>query len=362
MEILSTSLGMMIRGMPPTLKMIWGVFALLAMAAVLIAVRHERRRFVARNKAGAWLFVRLASVPIALAGAATVLIPAHAIGGPEALAYFYVLAITAGPLVYFGLHALAGRLVGLARKDALSIALSGIVMILAPVLLSNLLQPWAFVLARAVDGNAASFGSGFSPGPERPPVHQVLDQRRFVLPEIGEVWTERWQAPAGVHIERVELEVNGQYVAVDGASSNYLCKVGEEVHVFWHGAVAAAHWRVHWRGLDQQLVHSKWTMTPPATAAIDFAPEWLADGLVLPVNVPSSMLTYRWLRQDGREDSGSALDDRNGSGETAPCVIALRRPVTAEQVQIVGMSIRLWRFDTQQMLYSTYLRPAGDPF
>jgi hypothetical protein len=33
--------------------------------------------------------------------------------------------------------------------------------------------------------------------------------------------------------------------------------------------------------------------------------------------------------------------------------------VTAEQPQISGMGVRLWRFDTQQMLYAMLRRPAG---
>ena len=296
MEALSAGLNAIFGSMPPTILAIWSVFALLMVIAVLVAVLYERRRYAAQNKAGAWLFVRLATLPIAAAGAAAVVIPARAIGGPEALAAFYLLAFTAGPLVYFGLHWLAGIVAGLARKDALAIGLSGLLMVLVPVLLANRVQPWVFDLARAMDGTGAAPGSNFSPGVKRPPLHQVVEQQRFTLPEIGEVWTERWQAPAGVRVERVELDVRGQYVEVDSASSNYLCRSGEDVHVFWHGAVAPAHWRVHWRDADGQRAYSDWTMTPPAAAAVAFTPEWLPDGFALPVRVPSSMVTYTWMR------------------------------------------------------------------
>ena len=71
----------------------------------------------------------------------------------------------------------------------------------------------------------------------------------------------------GVRIERIELNVRGQYVEVDNASSNYLCMNGEDVHVFWHGAVAPANWRVHWREASGQRAYSDWTMTPPAATA-----------------------------------------------------------------------------------------------
>jgi len=63
---------------------IWGVLALLALVAIGFVLRAERRRFAARSMAGAWLRVRLASVPITFLAAAAVWLPARAIGGPEA--------------------------------------------------------------------------------------------------------------------------------------------------------------------------------------------------------------------------------------------------------------------------------------
>ncbi|MBK8134169.1 MAG: hypothetical protein IPN63_07190 [Gammaproteobacteria bacterium] len=359
METLSASLDAMVGSMPPTIRTIWSVFALLMVIAVLIAVLYERRRYAARNKAGAWLFVRLATLPITAAGAAAVVVPARAVGGLEALAAFYLLAVTAGPLVYFGLHWFAGFLAGLARKDALAIGLTGLLMVLMPVLLASQAQRWVFELARAIDGTGTAIGSNLAPGKKRAPLHQVVEQQRFTLPEIGEVWTERGHAPAGVRVERVELEVRGQYVEVSSASSNYLCKSGEDVHVFWHGAVAPAHWRVHWRDANDQRAYSDWTMTPPAAAAVAFTPEWLPDGFALPVRVPSSMITYAWMRENGREDSRGALDQRPGVSTSSVCVQTLRRPVTAEQPQISGMGVRLWRFDTQQMLYALFRRPVA---
>ena len=34
-------------------------------------------------------------------------------------------------------------------------------------------------------------------------------RQRFDLLGVGEIWTEHWQAPAGVEIERIELELKG---------------------------------------------------------------------------------------------------------------------------------------------------------
>jgi hypothetical protein len=345
--------------MPPTVIAIWSVFALLTVIAVLVAALYERRRYAAQKKAGAWLFVRVATLPIAAAVAAVVVISARAVGGPEALAAFYLLAFTAGPLLYFGLHWLAGFVAGLARKDALAIGLSGLFMVLVPMLLASRAQQWVFVLARAVDGTGAAPGANFLPGVERPPRHEVVEQQRFTLPDVGEVWTERWQAPAGVRVERIELDVRGHYSEVDSAGSNYVCMSGEDVYVFWHGAVAPAHWRLHWRDVDGQRAYSEWTMTPPAAAAVAFMPEWLPDGVSLPVRVPGSMVSYSWILESGHEDARGALDERAGASTRSACVQSLRRPVTDAQPQISGIAVRLWRFDTQEMLYAMFRRPVA---
>ncbi len=349
----------MVASMPPTVRTIWSVFALLMVIGVLIAIIYERRQYAARNKAGAWLFVRLATLPIAAASAAAVVVPARAIGGPEALAAFYLLGFTVGPLVFFGLHWFVGLVAGFSRKDALAIGSTGLLMLLVPVGLASQAQLWVFELARAIDGTDNAPGSNFVPGKTMPAVHQLAEQQRFTLPEIGEVWTERWQAPVGVRVERVELNARGQYIEVSGESSNYLCKHGEDVHVFWHGAVAPAHWRVHWRDANDQRGYSDWTMTPPAVAAIAFTPEWLPDGFALPVPVPSSMVNYTWMRDNGREDSSRALDQQPGASTSSTCVQTLRRPVTLEKPQINGVGVRMWRIDTQQMLYFLFRRPVS---
>jgi hypothetical protein len=351
MEALNASLNAMFGNMPPTVRTVWSVFALLMVVAVLVAALYERRRYAAHNKAGAWLFVRISTLPIAAASAAAVWFPARAVGGPEALAAFYLLAFTAGPLVYFGLHWFAGRVAGLARREALGIGLSGLFMLLVPVALANQVNSWVFDLARVIDGTAP--GSNSAAGEKRPPLHQVVEQQRFTLPGIGEVWTERWQAPAGVRVERVEREVRGQYVEM---SSNYLCRNGEDVHVFWHGAVAPAHWRVHWRDANDRRAYSDCVMTPPAAAAIAFTPEWLPDGFALPVPVPGDMIFYTWMRENGREDSRRALEQGPVASTSSACVQTLRRPVSIDQPQITGMGLRLWRVDTQQMLHAVFRR------
>ena len=41
---------------------------------------------------------------------------------------------------------------------------------------------------------------------------EVVDQQRFDIPRFGEAWTERWQVPEGLVVDRVEREVDGAFV------------------------------------------------------------------------------------------------------------------------------------------------------
>jgi hypothetical protein len=207
---------------------IWSVLALAALLLVGLALRAERRRFAARGKAGAWLGVRLASLPIGLAAAAAVWLPARAVGGPEALAAFYLLMFSLGPLVYFGLHWLAGRMAApaLSAGESAAIGGSGLLLVILPALLASMASPWVHQLGLGAQQAQRSLAA------ETPLAHRILDRRRFILPDIGEVLTEHWQAPPGVKVERIEWELGGQYLQTGDSTGSILCRDGEDFHVF----------------------------------------------------------------------------------------------------------------------------------
>ncbi len=73
----------------------WVALAVVALMAIVFVLYAERRGFALRGKSGAWLGLRLASLPIVAVTAAAVVFPARAVGGPEALAAFYLLLVTA---------------------------------------------------------------------------------------------------------------------------------------------------------------------------------------------------------------------------------------------------------------------------
>jgi hypothetical protein len=238
---------------------IWSVLALAALLLVGLALRAERRRFAARGKAGAWLWVRLASLPIGLAAAAAVWLPARAVGGPEALAAFYLLMFSLGPLVYFGLHWLAGRMAtpALSGGESAAIGGSGLLLVIFPALLASMAAPWVHQLGLGAQQAQRSLAA------ETPLAHRILDRRRFLLPDIGEVLTEHWQAPPGVKVERIEWELGGQYLQTGDSTGSILCRDGEDFHVFRLAAAPAPRWRMYWRDMAGSTHRSDWTSAPP---------------------------------------------------------------------------------------------------
>lgn len=91
---------------------------------------------------------RIASLPVALLTAGAVFLLARAVSGPEALAAFYLSMFTLGPLVYFGLLWLAGRMTtpALGAGESASIGGSGLLMVLLPALLASMASPWVYQL------------------------------------------------------------------------------------------------------------------------------------------------------------------------------------------------------------------------
>lgn len=128
------------------------LFALASLLALAWLVRWERRHFVALNKGGAWLWVRLSTIPIALLTAAMVIVPARSVSGMEALGVFYVLLLTAAPAFWFIAHWLVGKCVrpALSFRESALIAGSPLLLCLLLSQLAHVLQPIAWLMLRAL--------------------------------------------------------------------------------------------------------------------------------------------------------------------------------------------------------------------
>lgn len=126
----------------PAGLLVWSVVLTLLLAGILAVLALERRMFAARGKTGAWWFVRLSSLPILALVVMVVLLPARSVSGMEALGVFYIVLFTLAPLLWFGLHVLAGRLASpsLSRGESTWIACSGLAVLLVPPVLIGVLN------------------------------------------------------------------------------------------------------------------------------------------------------------------------------------------------------------------------------
>lgn len=113
---------------------------------------YERPHYAARGKASAWLGVRLSTIPIALATAALVIVPARSISGMEALAVAYFMLLIVGPIFWFGAHWLVGKLThpSMTLGESAPIAVSPLACGIGAALLGHWLQGPAFLLLDAL--------------------------------------------------------------------------------------------------------------------------------------------------------------------------------------------------------------------
>jgi hypothetical protein len=187
----------------------------------------------------------------------------------------------------------------------------------------------------------------------RPFAHTVLERRRFLLPGDEEVWTERWRAPAGVQLERIEMRLGGQYLPMEPGT--YYCRQGQDVAVMWPSGGGVPHWRVYWRDAQGRLAKAEWQTDQPAGDPQGFAIDWRSDGFALPAPVSSGLLAL-----DQRAPDGSIHhDDANRPASAGHANDCLERWTLADgELPIVAIALRIWRFDKQQTLRPSFERPG----
>lgn len=122
------------------------LFAILSLLGFGWLLNWERRQFMARELGTAWLTVRLSTIPIALATAALVIIPARGTSGMEGLAVLYGLLLTAAPIFWFGAHWVVGRLASppMLFSDSARIAGLPLLYLLAIAVIAHPLQSLAW--------------------------------------------------------------------------------------------------------------------------------------------------------------------------------------------------------------------------
>ena len=128
------------------------LFAALALVAFGFFIRFERAQFHRKGKGGAWLAVRLATIPIAMVTAAALMVPTRSISGMEALGVFYILLFTAAPILWFVLHWIVGKMVKprLTFGESALIAITPIMFAIGTAIVAQQLQGIAWVILRSM--------------------------------------------------------------------------------------------------------------------------------------------------------------------------------------------------------------------
>jgi len=336
---------------------IWAVVALIGLALLVFGLRMERRTYAAKGKAGQWLWVRIATIPIFALTAAAVFYSASAVGGPEALAVFFALALTAGPLLYFGLHIAMGWLVrpSLTRGESSTIAATGLAALIFGALFVQAGQSTVFSLALQIrDAQRARVDV-------KPLPHQIVNPQRFSIPEAGEVWTEHWKAPPGIRVTRLENQVPSGWARMDEGTPWVLCRDGQDFHVFWPAGDGVPRWRMYWQDAAGVESRSEWATVPAATPAVPFALQWRPDGFVLPVRLPRHALLLGRVDANGKEGFDNLDRLQPGENFTDNCLPLEYRRVNADnEPPISALGMRFWARAAQQMVLSVFHRPAED--
>lgn len=318
----------------------WGIVLLAVLAAVSLLLRWERRHFQRRGKAGSWSSLRLVALFLLLpATLGAVLLPAQAVGGPEALAFFYGTLFTLAPLLWFGGHVLCGRWLRppLSSGESLFLAASGlgIAALLAFVL--------ALVEGPIFEASRGLWPPGIATVDQRPLAHRATPLRLFELPGAGKVFSQSLLAPAGLRLERIERQAGEGWYDMAGLSYPYLCRDGDNLHLLWSAREEAPRLRLSWRE-NGRRVHALWQPASGPVMAEPFAVGFRDDGLDLPVAVPRSRASLGFLNRQG--ELRFDLLNRLQAGETltSDCLLPDYRRIDWQRegpVQVLALMFHL---------------------
>lgn len=337
---------------------LWGVVGLIALAIIVFAVRAEARHFRRCGRGSAWLKLRLATLPILAIAIAAVIatISASGVGGMEGLAVGYLALFTVGPLVYFGVHWLLGRAVGLRSGQASWIAFSGLVMVGIIPAMAGVALPPLHSAVRALHG-ADPAATDTTPMAASP--YTVAAAHRLTLPDGEEVRAVDYRAPDGVTLVRVDMQTS-DYLAKDllNTETTTLCRHGQDLHLLWPADRPLPVLHVFWKDAAGRRLRSDWTPQVPAGAAEPFVVSWEGAMLRLPVPVSRSALSLAWARP-GSSPLVVPLLEISAGNDCAPQKIVL--PERAELGRPSGLRLRTDHTLPKGPTWADFKSPAVAP-
>lgn len=267
---------------PTVLHTLYGIEALIALLLFGLMLFFERREFKRRGKGRAWGWLRLLLLPITLLCVAAVVLPARALGGPEALGLFYIGLFTFGPLLWFALHWLAGRRLTpqLTRGEALFLGFTPLAFLWAMVMAGHMMQ--SVIWEVAISMKQSEYKNALlSPSP-----YSHSSARRYETAD-GNFTSISWQTNSPVKVERIDL-VREKYTSEDvGHGRSAICQEPGGIRWLRADEDSSARLRVYWRDNEQRL-HAVELLPPAMSSAATFAVQWPADpnGFTLPESFP----------------------------------------------------------------------------
>jgi len=296
-----------LRFMPADEQSGWARGAAAVLALVALVLWLEFRYFRRRQQAGAWLALRLVSMLAAPLALAAVVLPARAVSGMEGLAVFYGSLLTLAPLIWFGAHLGAGRLLGLGRGRSLALSLSGL-------LLFGLPGAALFQASGPLEA-AARHQEDNPPGPGEPLAHTVGPVQRFQMPGVGLVFAQSLIAPPGLRLERLDLRAGELWHDSAGVSQSRFCRQGADVHLLWSSNEPAPWLRLHWVDADGQRHAAPHRPQPQDGPATDFTVAFRDDGFDVAAPVARYRANFALARNAGGGWSHMALLNAEQPGE-----------------------------------------------
>lgn len=296
-----------LRFMPADEQSGWARAAFAVLAFVALVLWLEFRYFRRRQQAGAWLALRLVSLLAAPLALFAVLGPTLAVSGMEGLAVFYATLFTLAPLIWFGAHIGAGRLLGLGRSEGLALALTGLLVVGLP-------GAAVFQASGPLEA-AARHREDNPPGPAEPLAHAVGPVRRFHVPEVGTVFAQSLIAPPGLRLERLDERVGELWQDSADISQSRFCREGADLHLLWSSRERTPWLRLHWVDADGQRHVAPHRPVPQDGPAADFTVAFREDGFDVPAPVPLYRANFALARSPSGGWNPIALLNATQPGE-----------------------------------------------
>lgn len=337
-----------------------GVFALIFVGAVLF-MRAEKRQYAQRAKGRGWIWMRVLALPILAATTAAVVVPARSIGGPEALAAFYIALFTLGPLVWFGLHLLAGALQSprFTRGESAGLAVSGLAILIVPLLIVGMAQGPIFMASSQIKAR------GFEQAEQTPLPHTLLPVQRFRLNDAGELYAQTLRAPAGLHVERVSALIGGHWSDTATMTHAYLCRQGDDLHLAWPVESTLVPLRIHWRDSQDRRYQAEYRVDAASLGTLTaqaFAVTWRDDGVDLPVPLARELVQLGWRNATDKLHYRTLDMLQPGETFTNDCVMSgYRRVAWQQEGPIAGVILRFNPPVPAPPWQAEYLRESKQP-